>query len=561
MLKNFLSFIFFIILFLSTAYSETKAPVSWSGNKYVIIKKHNDLFKKFSKSTCKPGDERKYIKLLKAYRGEGFYLPKINDDIDRDAIKKNLYHFKKKSKFIAKMIDRLKKDKEFPNFALIHKDIDELVDELLLLKKQSYQALRPNKKKKILKESRLKLIVLKKQFDIFLNNIYFMKSYNFPNDFLSLRERYEEEKYKTSTRAKKLSNQIFFFRKIVEDGALNPDRTRPDKYIRTALDTLYLSIQKEKDFISENVRYDLEWIERRLEKIIEKGKTYQLKRLEEWKGRTDENHDFYSELIKIKNKNKARFLVKKQNEASHKLQEFVYNKEAETYEFWSKQSELSKALYTLETIIVNEVGVIDGKFGLERRSVAEVVINRYYDDFYNQLESDQILVEHISKDIEIKKQLWLNVLFKVGEFSFTYHYIPAVSQIFCPDMSRRGRAIRKKNLKIALDALKEYDGSFKAFRYFSRISMLGKIDMSSVWTDYQRLPEMVGYKSIHQAKLARYYHSDKYKYLYQFVDKDNIQYTVVKIKDKTYSMRWAKGRPVFYDYRNPHLFAYFSKKN
>ena len=243
-----------------------------------------------------------------------------------------------------------------------------------------------------------------------------------------------------------------------------------------------------------------------------------------------------------------------------KLKDFIYRKQGESYNFWANQSELHKAMFSLETILVHEVGVIDGKYGLERTHVGKVVLNRYFDDFYNQLESDQYINKYITKSIDTKKEKWLNVLFKVGEFSFTYYYIPAVAGIHCPDMSRRGQNIRNKNLKLALKVMRSHDGDFKAFRYFSRISMLGKIDMSSVWTAYERLPEMPGYKSSYQKKLSRYYKADKYQYLYSFRDSKKVEYQVVKIESKTYSMTWRKGQTVFYDYRNPHLFAYFSKK-
>ena len=265
-------------------------------------------------------------------------------------------------------------------------------------------------------------------------------------------------------------------------------------------------------------------------------------------------------MIKTQNKNKSRFLVKKEGEASKLLKDYVYDQEARVYEFWSKQSELHKFLFSLETILVNEVGVIDGKYGIERAHVAEVVYNRYYDDFYNQLDTKQSLYSKIDPSIDKIKEKWLNTLFRVGEFSFTYHFIPAVTKIFCPDMSRRGKAIRDKNLKIILKSVKKYDGGFKAFRYFSRVSMLGKIDMSTVWDDYVRLPEMPGYRSQYQRRLLRYYLADKYQYLYSFTDDLNREHTVVKIKNKTYSYRLERGKVVFYDYRNPHLFAYFKKK-
>ena len=559
MSKVCLSFVI-ATLVLSFSSFAVESPVKWNGNIYKIIHKHSEEFSKFSKAVCRPSDSGKYWSLLKAYRGTGFYLPKLNDDIDRVAITKNIHHLKKKIKYIDGLISRLRKSKDFPRFKLIHEDIDKTVVELLALKKAHQSEFRKETKTELKKESQNKLVKLKKQLRIFLDKIFFLKSYNFPNDYLSYRENYEKVKDKETTYYKKKANEIFFFRKIVEDGAFDPNHTKPDRYVRTALDTLYLNIAKESDFISENVRFDLEWLEKQIEAILNRGKDIQLKRLAEWKTRTQKSLDFYREIIKSSNKKKAQFLVKKENESSQNLKEYVYKKQAEVYEYWAKKDELSKALFVLETILVHEVGVIDGEFGLERTAVADVVINRYYDNFYNQLNSSQMILDYINPKLNTKSEKWLNVLFKTGEFSFTYHYIPAVSHIFCPDMSRRGKAIRAKNLKIALKALKNYDGSFQAFRYFSRVSMPGKIDMSTVWTDYVRMPEMVGYRAKDQKKLTRHYLADKYRYFYTFIDSKQIEYNVLEIDGVTYSMRHEKGDPVFYDYRSPHLFAYFSKK-
>jgi hypothetical protein len=558
LLKIYLSLLIFT--FSLTALADYEKPLNWSGNIYKIIKDYNKVHKEFFKKVCVPEDQPTYGKLLTQYRGQGFYLPKLNGGIDRSAIIKNLHHYKKKLRFIDSTISQLEKVKEFPKFGLIQYELDKIVINLLNLKKQHQQALTDERKAKIVRASRIEILKLKNQFKIFTDQVFFLKSFGFPNDYLLHRKNYEKYKDLESTADQKKANQIFFYRKIIEDGAYDPDRSRPDKYIRTALDTLYLNIQQEKDFISENVRYDLEWFEKRMERVLERGKKVHLARLGEWKKRTQDNFKFYQELIQTKNQKKAQFLVKKENDASLKLKKFVYQKQAETYEFWAKKPEIQKALFSLETILVHEVGVIDGEHGLERSSVARVVLNRYYDDFYNKLEKDQQIYKYLNKDIDMEKEKWLNVLFKVGEFSFTYHYIPAVAGIHCPDMSRRGRGIREKNLKIALKAIQNYKGDFKAYRYFSRISMMGKIDMSTVWTDYDRLPEMVGYKSNHQNKLMRYYFADKYQYLYSFVDERGIKFNVVKIDDRSYSVRWKKGSPVFYNYRNPHLFAYFSKK-
>ena len=560
---NFLKLLlisFFAFSVHAKAESKNNDHLKWSGNIYKVIKDFEKVHRQFFKNSCRPGVEAEYYKLLRAYRGKGFYLPKLGDDIDRKAIINNLHHFRKKINYIERTITKLKSQKEYPRFSLLYVELDKIVQRLLSLKKKYHQSIRADKQKEIMVESNQELVRLKKHFDLFMKQVFFLKSYNFPNDYLAHRRKYESFKDKEGEYNKRKANDTFFLRRILEDGAYDKSHTRPDKYLRTTLDTLYLSIHKEKDFISENIRYDLDWIERGLERLVDRGRAVQIQRLEEWRDRTQNNYEFYKEIIKTKNKNKSRFLVKKENESSQKLKEYVYKKQAEVYDFWAKKSELHKALFSLETILVNEVGVLDGKFGLERTSVAEVVLNRYEDKFYSELEKDQMIYDYISKDVDKAKEKWLNVLFKIGEFSFTYHYIPAVVKTFCPDMSPRGKSIRSDNLKLSLKAMKNHNNSFNAFRYFSRVSMLGKIDMSTVWTDYVRLPEMVGFESIGQRKLARYYLSDKYQYLYSFLDARKLEYTVVRVKGKTYSMRWIKGKPVFFDYRNPHLFAYFSKK-
>ncbi len=544
----------------SFAEFEYEQPINWSGNIYKIINNYTKLHANFSKEICRPGDHAKYQKLIKLYRGQGYYLPKFEDDIDRKAIIKNLHHFRKKLKFIDKQITRLKKLKVFPNYALLSEPIDVKVNSLLNLKKQHHHTLKSEDKLRILNESKIEMTQLKKIFEIFVDQLFFLKSYNFPNDFLENRKIYESFKGKPGSKNKMKANEVYFYRRLTEDGAYDPNLTRPDKYLRTALDTLYLEINGADGFISEDIRYDLEWLERQLKKSLRRGHKIHLSRLQEWRNRTKKNFDFYLQLIVPANKNKSKFLVQKENEAAYNLKNFVYKKQADTYAFWSKHTELDKALFSLETILVHEVGVLDGKLGLERTDVAKVVLNRMNDDFYNQLSPGQPITKFIPENIDTEEEKWLNVLFKIGEFSFTYHYIPAVAGIFCPDMSRRGKSIRGQNLKLALKAIKSHDGGFMAFRYFSRISMLGKIDMSSVWTGYDRLPEIPGLKANHQKKLISYYYGDRFQYLYSFVDEKNVAHDVVRIQDKTYSMRWSKGLPVFYDYRNPHLFAYFSKK-
>lgn len=560
MLKNYNKFLilFFVFSFNSVGANEY---FQWTGNLYKNIREYNKIHSEFSKQVCIPGTDFKFLKLLRAYRGQGNYLPLLGNDIDRDAIKNNLKWFKKKVQFITNIEKQLKSAKKLPAYNLITKDVKETIHNLLELKKDYNIEVDSKKQIEIEKKSQDLLLILNKQFNTLLGHFFFLKSFNFPVDHLKNRYEFENVKHEDKIKAKKSANELFFYRKIVEDGALDPDHTRPDIYTRSTLDTLALNIIKEKNFISENIRHDLDWVLKVAEKIFDRGYKVQLSRIAEWKTRTIETEKFYKEIIQSKNKNKAKQLVKEKNDATINLKQFVYEKQAETYEFWQKKDRLWKALFALETILYNEVGTVDGEDALERRDVAHIVMNRVLDPFYSSLEGDQPLMKYLKLKKETwEKEKWLNTLFKVGEFSFTYHYIPSVAKIFCPDMSKRGKQIRDKNLKISLKAMKDPRDNYRAFRYFSRVSMLGKIDMSTVWGDYVRLPEKPGYEVLEQGKLSRNYTIGKYQFLYSFKDSRGISFDVLEINDTTYSMTWIRGRPHFYKYRDPHLFTYFSKK-
>ena len=84
--------------------------------------------------------------------------------------------------------------------------------------------------------------------------------------------------------------------------------------------------------------------------------------------------------------------------------------------------------------------------------------------------------------------------FKKGEFSFTYHYIPELT-VFLP------RYVEKvlKRLEDSGDSGSSCLSSPSKLevlpvRYFSRVSMLGRIDMSDLWGEFQALPEEPGVK-------------------------------------------------------------------
>lgn len=552
----------FILLILITSF-DAYSNISWSGNIYKVINEYKKQHSHFSKTVCSDGADRRYYELLKEYRGQGNYMPEINGELDRNAIKYSLHHFQKKYDYIAVELKKLKAQKQLPDYKKIIDEINVLVSDLLKLKKTYHTEVFGERRNEIIKNSNTKILELRELFTNLLNIVPFLKSYNFPNDHLNNRNLYDRYKSKVDEdlRSKKLANRTFFYRKIIEDGSYDPDHTRPDIFLRSTLDTIYLNLQKEKDFISENIRFDLRWTLRNLEALLNRGHEIHIARLEEWLVRTEETGKFYKEIIKLKNKSKSQELIRMKNISSIKMKDYVYSKQSQVYKYWMNQPKLMKALFVLETILFNEVGSVDGPFGLERKDVTQVVLNRLKDTFYRTLDEKQLLVEHLNLDSDVyQKEHWLNVLFRVGEFSFTYHYIGSVVKIFCPDMSLRGKALRASNLKIILKTLNEEDSKFTGMRYFSRVSMLGKIDMSSVWHDYKKIPERPGLLATKQNILERHYLSNSYQYLYSFKDPDSVNYQVIEINDDIYAMTWIRGRPRFFYYRNPHLFTYFSKE-
>jgi hypothetical protein len=291
-----------------------------------------------------------------------------------------------------------------------------------------------------------------------------------------------------------------------------------------------------------------------------------IKRFDEWKKRVERSKDFYANLLdnkKLKISENSQLqdvtsLLENHAKALYNLKEFSLTHQSQTYDFWSKKSELYQSLFALETILYSEVGRIDENVGFFRQDVAQVVINRSNDANFNQLGTNDSLIKFLRKDISTKENIWLNVLFKEGEFSFTYFYIPGNLQIYCPDMSRVGKFLRKENLKIAMKLIKNPRKDFKGIRYFSRVSMFGRIAMDSIWKNYLPVGEEPGSNvSKNVRKLREYYTSGQYRLLYEFKDPNDLTFKVIEMDGNSYVVNKDKADK-FYTYRNPHLFKFFS---
>lgn len=568
MLKNLsLNFGAFALLLVSSTSCATS--VKWEGEMGTHVSSYMKTFDKFRHSICVPKAQEKFDKLLTGYRGQGYWIPELNDDVDVESIRSLLPEMEKKVVWINNQTNQLKKS-SLPS-EKITKRTRELLKKLLVLKKSE---LSPDEElKKSSRQESLKLQgELLKSYEELLRKISFFTNYHFPVDHLKNRKVHDQYREKDDDTSVKISNYTFLYRKILEDGAYNKEHTSSDIYLRTTLDTLYFELKRHDFYLTEDARYDLEFVLTKIESEIAKGKDKILERLQEWGSRSEKALAFYRSLtlpdhqkeivVDGKKTTLNRELIREHNKATEALKEFVYTKQAEVYNFWIHQPELPRAIFVLETILINEVGGVDGQDALERMDVARVVMNRLDKPKYLSIGKKEFIYPYLKKvtsDSNIKNERWLNALFKQGEFSFTYYYMRGVAQIFCPDMAPTAKRLRKQNVEIALKVLKDEDTQFKPTRYFSRASMIGRIHMDTVWEDYVPYPERPGLLVEGQAKLLKAFEEGKYTYLYAFKDPTDQLYQVVQIDGSEYAMGEKNGLKLFFQHRNPHYFRYFTK--
>lgn len=519
--------------------------------------------KEFSDSVCRPGVEETYQKLDLNYRGDGNHIPTLLDNkIDQKTIKASLPLIKEKVAWINEQLKKLEKN-NFKEGLEILKRIENEVELLQKAKKDHFFATTKKKKKIIQTLSQKQFIQLLKEVEALKNAIPFLLSFNFPLDHLDLRVEYEKYKEAATKEARSKANLIYFKRRIYQDGTYDEDFKRNDSSIRAGFDTLYLSLQQKKrsEFLTENERSDFSFVIKNFRILLSEKPSILSSRFEEWAKRTERSLSFYEELLsqKIEGKKISTIstIMEERALALKNLKTFVLKKEAEVYEYWSKKSDLFQSLYVLETILYAEVGRLDAPDALERRDVAQVVINRFSNSLYNQLNSKDAISDFLPEWLETKKNPWLNVLFKEGEFSFTYFYIPGNFHLYCPDASKVGLFLRRENTRIALSLLNKTGNSFGGVRYFSRMSMYGRIEMDSLWKDYKAIGERPGKPVKNPRKLSELFKAEHYRYLYDFTSDDKKTYIVVEMKGIPYVVNPKNPRQIFY-YRNPHQFRYFA---
>lgn len=561
-----IKFIFLFIAILTFDSFELSAKVNPNSvmlDEYLKI--HND----FVNLHCNAKVVKTYSDLDQKYRGDGNFIPvTIEGKVDQKVIKVLLPLITEKTTWIQSQIDHLKKLK---SFEIILQNIKRLENDVSLLqeaKKDFFFAKNKKQKDKIETRAKRQFVQMLIELQLLKDSATFLMSFKFPLDHLALRAEYDRTKAVNTRESRTKANNIYLFRKIVQDGTFDVKRTRNDAVIRAAFDTLFNSLNDEKEnvriFLTENERSDFKYIIKNFRILLNNGKKVFSIRLTEWLSRTQRSYVFYQELEAGK-KNKSgeselevtSILAAKAHALSN-LREFVLSKEAEVYQYWSKQPEIYQSLYAIETILYAEVGRIDAPDALERKDVAQIVINRHQNPIYNQLGVKDSLIPYLPKELNTEQYKWLNVLFKEGEFSFTYFYIPGNFHLYCPDVSKMGKFLRRQNVRIAQDYFKFPRDSFNALRYFSRMSMYGRIEMDSLWDNYEALPEVPGKPVKNLKKLSRLFKQDRYNYLYHFNSGASEKtYLVVEMKGKNYVVDAQNPNKLFY-YRNPHHFRYFA---
>lgn len=550
-----------LLIFLIVPMAFSKPMIDWKGKRHQVIASYLKVQKKYFQLLCRGGDHA-YDELDKKFRGNGFFVPHLNYmELDREAIDQNISLIGDKVKWLRREKEKLSKKENFKSEKKQYRELKQQFERVVRLGQEVHES---GRKLSVLAESRQAINLLREKTRKLLISLSFIKPFGYPVDHFTMRKGYDEVKGRADIEGQRKKNNILFKRRVFEDGAQNPNHTKSDRYFRAMINTIGFHLDDQKDILSENFRYDFNSFLAKLKKHLLMSKDAHLQRLEEWRDRTQRTLDFYLDLLKESRQQYTKSMLQGMSEAKHQLMDFNFKRQREVYDFWINRPELERALFILETILFNEVGNVDGRDGLERRDVAQVVINRVQIPFYRTIGETEKIYPYLKSlgQQRLAESKWLNVMFKEGEFSFTYFFIPSSKKIYCPDMSRRGRFLRRENLKIVLQMLRHPNPDFKAIRYFSRASMLGRIDMAKIWTRFEPLPQRPGSKSMKNSLLRRLYGRGRYRFLYQFRDGKGDTYHVLEFQEgyavqgKTYTYDPQKRQ--FLGYRNPHFFTYFA---
>ncbi len=496
---------------------------------------------------CSSFDMSKYDKLKSAYKTKGFYIPYRLGRIDKNALSENMGLLFEKLRWIDQNLVQLSKYKRSINIAKHIKAIEENINQNLRYKYEKEIKLKYGVE--LVNSAKKSIDNIKEHFSKIEDKLFYLKGFRYPVDHLNNRAIYE--KYKADKNSVK-KNIAYVKRKILEDGTRASKSS--DLLFRTSLDTIKLELDKTYNFLGDDLRYDLEWLMGKLKsKRVYTDPIKYKAGFTRWRNKINDQIDFYSKILAGKYKDNS----KEKEFATKALEDFVYSKEAMAYKYWAKIPDVYRHTYVLDTVLYNEVGSLDPE-GVDKRDVLKTFINRTVTKGFNDLDKSDLVWKPLN-GFNTQNYKWMNALFKKGQFSFTYHYFSAVKNIFCAPMSKWANSLRKKNLKLIKD-FENFDPNkepFKLFYYFSRVSMLGRINMTKIWyKDSNPISTRVG-SLVKEKSLKKHLKEERFRYLFRF--QENLkEYMAIEVKNKSYAVDLSNSS--FYNLRDSNIFKFFAKK-
>ena len=185
------------------------------------IEKYEKIHTKFRKKLCAPGEVRKYYDLLSKTNKSGHYIPVVEGKLNNFVIKKNLVTLRKKREWLKQNIENISSKRNL-SFKKEVSSLSKKLNELLKIKNDFYLKEKIKEKSELKKVSKKKFLSFKNDLLYFLERIKLLHTYSFPINHLVMRSQYDLLKIRKDIPGQTLSQDVFFNRKVVEDGAPHP---------------------------------------------------------------------------------------------------------------------------------------------------------------------------------------------------------------------------------------------------------------------------------------------------------------------------------------------------
>lgn len=519
-------------------------------NIFASVEEYQKVLKKQRESFCPK--QKEFDQLYQSYRKRPYYIPIFEHKLVKRGIEESLSLLKSQLVWIQNQEKNLK---SYLNVSVLDElsKMETSLEKLLSFKEKFYIESKDRDKKDVLIANGQELHRLLYYYRRFLQHRPFLTHANFPIDHEANRIYYEALKDKNPYEAK-----IFFTkRKIWERGAPKGEHSS-DTNIRSLIDTVFIRLEqiaRDPELLPNSLRVDL----LRVLKHFNQYKTLSLKKesntLTAWQREIEEQTKLYQSLLS-QSDDKQLLLAHEIDTESLALENFVLEQQKLNYLFWKKYPSLIP-YFVLDNILLHEVGGLDPT-GVEKKMILDVFFNRLKDPSFNQLKKDQKLKAQLGSQ---GNNVWLNTFFSYGEFSFTLWYFKANAQIYCPLEDPLTQKLREKNLDLIDQYLKEKKPpKHKSLRYYSRISMLGRISMDKSWGEFYPIETRIGSKLILDQSFLRQYSQGQVSF-FDALQVEDILWLFASFKGEDRALKLVKGKPVeLYEYRDPDLFQYFEKK-